>query len=93
MARMEATVASGVKNWYINFVSNCYQVVGNANWCQNSEIFFAKSEFFDLKVFRPPPRAKKTELAEPELSKKKPNRSINEISERFTNFADLQVLP
>ena len=39
MAHLEATVASGVKNWYINFVSNCYEVVGNANWCQNSESF------------------------------------------------------
>ena len=39
MAHLEATVASAVKNWYINFVSNCYEVVGNAKWCQNIEIF------------------------------------------------------
>ena len=50
MAHLEATVASGVKNWYINFVSNCYQVVGNANWCQNSE-FFSEIGFFRLQVF------------------------------------------
>ena len=50
MAQLEATVASGVKNWYINFVSNCYEVVGNANWCQNTE-FFSEIGLFRLQVF------------------------------------------
>ena len=39
MAHLEATVASALKNWYINFFFWGLQVPGNANWCQNSEIF------------------------------------------------------
>ena len=58
MAHLEATVASGVKNWYINFVSNCYEVVGNANWCQNSEIF-REIGVFRLQAFPGPPKGPK----------------------------------
>ena len=50
MAQTEATVASGVKNWYVNFCSFCYQVPGNANWCQNSG-FFSEIGVFRLQGF------------------------------------------
>ena len=58
MAHLEATVASALKNWYINFFFGV---------CRSREMpigaktvkFSAKSEFFDFKVFRPPQGPKK----------------------------------
>ena len=58
MAQTEATVASGVKNRYINFVSNSYEVVGNANWCQNNENF-GEIGVFRLQGFPSPPQGPK----------------------------------
>ena len=53
MTPTEATVASGVKNWYINFFfSRSREMPIGAKTVKILE----KSEFFDYKVFRAPPR-------------------------------------
>ena len=54
MAKTEATVTSGVKNWYINFfigiVGPCGMPIGDKN-----VIFFSRFRFLAFKVFRAPP--------------------------------------
>ena len=55
MAHLEATVASALKNWYINFFLGGLQVPGNANWCQNSEIF-REIGVFRFQAFPGPPK-------------------------------------
>ena len=56
MAQTEATVASAVKNWYINFFPYSNRTWEMPNGAKTVK-FSAKSEFFDYKLFRPPPRA------------------------------------
>ena len=58
MAQTEATVASAVKNWYINFFPYSNRTWEMPNGAKTLN-FLAKSEFFDNKVFRPPQGPKK----------------------------------
>ena len=50
MAQTEATVASAVKNWYINFFSYSNPTWEMPNGAKTMK-FFAKSDSFDYKVF------------------------------------------
>ena len=52
MAHLEATVASALKNWYINFFFWGLQVPGNAKWCQNTEIFRPQGPRRFLAIFQ-----------------------------------------
>ena len=47
---MEATVASALKNWYINFFPYSNPTWEMPNGAKTMK-FFAKSNFFDYKVF------------------------------------------
>ena len=51
MARTEATVTCGVKNWYINFFIGILGPCGMPIGAKTMN-FLVKSEFFDFKVFR-----------------------------------------
>ena len=55
MAQTEATVASAVKNWYINFFSYSNSTWEMPNGAKTVE-FSAESELFDYKLFRAPPK-------------------------------------